>query len=86
MTKTKYTYIIDKKLINRARKAYQCLDENEFMSLMRKDIENKKYFLACSDEARKITELYNNDLQYDNKDNFILVTADSKIQINDPEQ
>lgn len=80
-------YIYNKYKVNKIKETYQCLNENEFMNLMRKDIENKKYFLAYySDEARKITELYNNNIQYDNKDNFVLVIADSKIQINDAEQ
>lgn len=38
-------YILNRSKVNKALKAYQCLDEYEFMNLMRKDIENKKYFL-----------------------------------------
>lgn len=71
---------------NKNTKAIQCNNENEFMNLMKEDIENKKYFLACSDKAEKITQLYNNDIKYGNQEDFILITAESKIQINDAQE
>jgi hypothetical protein len=75
-------YVNSKYKFNKNTKAIQCNDENEFMALMRTDIKNKNCFLACSDKAEKITELYNeNTKNYNNKDDFILVTAESKFRL-----
>lgn len=79
-------FINNKYKANKGTHAIQCLNENEFMNLMKTDIENKKYFLACSDKADKITELYNNDKKYASEEDFILITADSKIQIKDAQE
>lgn len=69
---------------NKNTKAIQCNDENEFMNLMSTDIANKRYFLAYSDKAKKITELYKKHFKNNtDKEDFIFVTAESKIQIID---
>lgn len=62
----------------------QCNDENEFMTLMSNDIKNKNNFLVYSDNAEKIKELYYiYTKNYANKDDYILITAERKIQIID---
>ncbi len=77
-------FVNNKFKFNKSTKAIRCNDENEFMTLMSNDIKNKKYFLACSDKAEKITELYNELTEnYTNKDDCILITPESKIQIID---
>lgn len=76
-------FINNKLKSNQCTKVIQCNDENEFMQLMSSDIANKKYFLACSDKAEKISELYSENVKNNNKDDFILIIADSKIQILD---
>lgn len=71
---------------NENKKAIQCLNENDFFNLMKEDILNNKYHLCASDSVNKITELYTNNLQYGNKEDFIIKTSDNNFEINNADE
>ncbi len=39
--------------------------------------------MCCSDSATEITKLHDFCIKHENRDDFILITADSGIEIND---
>jgi len=61
-------------------------NETDFFNIVKSHIENKKYFLFGCDSCKKITAIYSNIIQeYENqKEDFILITSETKYQITDP--
>jgi hypothetical protein len=64
-------------------KAIKTRDIDDFMNKMINDVKNNKYFLCSSDSCEDITRFYHNCEQYGNKEDFILITSDSKFEITD---
>ena len=65
--------------------AYKIRDANSYLELLKKHIENKKYFLFGCDSAEVVVDYYNllikDVTEEDVKNNFILITAKHPFEI-----